>query len=238
MVKDCNFDCSDTGIAVQAVDASHIALVSLLLGSEAFSSYRSDRNMTLGVNIDSLNKLLKCGGNDDVLTLRAEDKASALSITFEDTKQDRMSEFNMKLMDISQDHLSVPETEFAAHITMPSTQFQKICRDFKEINESLRIDATKDGVRFSAEGSIGDGNVTLKPYTDIENKENSIEINVNEEVSGIFNSKYLIDICKAGNFSNQVTLHIAADIPMEIEYKLPNGHLKYYLAPQMDEEEE
>lgn len=237
MVKDCNFDFSDTGVAVQAMDSSHIALISLLLGSEAFNTFRCDRNMTLGVNIDSLNKLLKSGGNEDVLTLRAEDNASTLGVTFEDTKQDKMSEFNVKLMDISQDHLSVPETEYAAHITMPSSQFQKICRDFKEINESLRIDATKDGVRFSVEGSIGDGSTTLKPYSDIENKENSIEINVNEEVSGIYNSIYLINISKAGNFAQQVTLHIAADLPMEIEYKLPNGHLKYYLAPQMDEED-
>uniref|UniRef100_A0A060T0G1 DNA sliding clamp PCNA n=1 Tax=Blastobotrys adeninivorans TaxID=409370 RepID=A0A060T0G1_BLAAD len=235
MVKDCNFDCSDTGIAVQAVDSSHIALVSLMLGSEAFSSFRSDRSMTLGMNVESLNKLLKAGGNEDILTLRAEDKSNSLSIVFEDPKQDKISEFNLKLMDIEQDHLSIPETEYTATITLPSSQFLKITRDLLQISEAIKIEASKDGVRFSAEGDIGDGAVNLKPYNDLENKENNVEVNVNEQVTATFNAKYLSDICRGGNFAPQVTLSLTDVLPMEIEYKLPNGHLKYYLAPQMND---
>ncbi|CAG8723323.1 11648_t:CDS:1, partial [Scutellospora calospora] len=34
LVTDANFDCSETGISLQAMDNSHVALVSLLLRSE------------------------------------------------------------------------------------------------------------------------------------------------------------------------------------------------------------
>lgn len=39
--------------------------------------------MTLGVSITNLAKVLKLAGNDDKITLRADEDASFLSITFE-----------------------------------------------------------------------------------------------------------------------------------------------------------
>nr|GEV17996.1 proliferating cell nuclear antigen [Tanacetum cinerariifolium] len=47
LVNDANFDCSATGFSLQAMDSSHVALVSLLLRSEGFEHYRCDRNMNL-----------------------------------------------------------------------------------------------------------------------------------------------------------------------------------------------
>lgn len=83
LVTDANFECNDTGIALQAMDTSHIALVSLLLRSQGFEHYRCDRNANLGMSIVSLCKILKCAGNDDILTLRAAEKADVLSLMFE-----------------------------------------------------------------------------------------------------------------------------------------------------------
>lgn len=83
LVTECNFDCNDSGIALQAMDNSHVALVALLLRSDGFDPYRCDRNLPLGVNLTSLNKILKCANNDDVLTLKADDNGDVLSLVFE-----------------------------------------------------------------------------------------------------------------------------------------------------------
>jgi len=48
LVTDANFDCSATGFSLQAMDSSHVALVSLLLRSEGFEHYRCDRNISMG----------------------------------------------------------------------------------------------------------------------------------------------------------------------------------------------
>ena len=237
MVKDCNVDCSESGIAIQAMDNNHIALVSLLLGEDGFSEYRCDRNITLGIHIESLQKVLRCANIEDVLTLRADDNASNLSVTFEEKTQDRISEFKMKLMDINQEHLTIPESEYHVSITMPTMDFQKICRNFANIGDSLNISATKEGVRFSASGDLGDGSVNVKPYNDLEKKEDSVTINIEEPVSSSFNTKYLLDICKASGLSQTISLQLAKDIPLEIEFKLPNGYLRYYLAPKISDQE-
>lgn len=83
LVSECNFDCNDSGIALQAMDNSHVALVSMLLRADGFDPYRCDRNIPLGVNLTSLNKILKCARNDDIMTLKAEDNGDVLSMVFE-----------------------------------------------------------------------------------------------------------------------------------------------------------
>ena len=136
LVQDCNFDCNDSGIALQAMDNSHVALVSMLLRSEAFTPFRCDRNIALGINLGSLTKVLRAAQNDDILTIKAEDAPDVVNLVFENNTTDRMSEYDIKLMDIDQEHLGIPETEYAATISMPAAEFQRICRDLSALSES------------------------------------------------------------------------------------------------------
>ena len=136
LVQDCNFDCNDSGIALQAMDNSHVALVSMMLKSESFSPFRCDRNIALGINLTSLTKVLRAAQNEDILTLKAEDAPDVVNLQFEDSKTDRLSEYDIKLMDIDQEHLGIPDTEYAATISLPSSEFQRICRDLSSLSES------------------------------------------------------------------------------------------------------
>ena len=54
------------------MDGSHVALVSLNLGSEGFEYYRADTNIVLGVSIQSLAKVMKLADATDSITLQAE----------------------------------------------------------------------------------------------------------------------------------------------------------------------
>jgi proliferating cell nuclear antigen len=109
-VTDANFDCSDSGISLQAMDNSHVALVALTMKEDMFEPYRCDRNLALGVNLISLSKILKCAANEDIITLTAQDEPDKLSLQFESAKTERFSEYELKLMDIDQEHLGIPET--------------------------------------------------------------------------------------------------------------------------------
>lgn len=77
-------------------------------------------------------------------------------------EEDRVGEYEMKLMDIDQEHLGIPDTQYDATITMSSSEFQRICRDLAALGESVKIEASKEGVRFSSEGEVGNGSVLLK----------------------------------------------------------------------------
>ena len=54
LVTDANWDVSDAGISLQAMDSSHVSLVALLLRSEGFDKFRADRSVALGINLASM----------------------------------------------------------------------------------------------------------------------------------------------------------------------------------------
>ena len=65
------------------MDSSHVSLCALLMRSDGFDHYRCDRSMSLGLNLVSMGKILKCAGNDDTITLKAEDSGDNLTLMFE-----------------------------------------------------------------------------------------------------------------------------------------------------------
>lgn len=115
------------------------------------------------MSLTSLTKIVKCAQNDDVVTLRADESHDVLGLLFESRKgKDRVGEYEMKLMDIDTEHLGIPDTVYDAEISLPATEFRRIIGDLKELGESVKIEVSKDGVRFSADGDIGSAAVTLK----------------------------------------------------------------------------
>merc|ERR1711918_183652 len=79
------------------------------------------------------------------------------------SEDDRIADFDLKLMQIESEHMEIPEQQYKVTIKMPSSEFQKICRDLKEFGETLTLTATKEGVKFSVAGDVGAGNVFVKP---------------------------------------------------------------------------
>jgi len=70
LVTDANFDCSATGFSLQAMDSSHVSLVSMQLRADGFDHFRCDRNLSMGINLGNMAKMLKCAGNEDVVTMK------------------------------------------------------------------------------------------------------------------------------------------------------------------------
>ncbi|KAF9005074.1 proliferating cell nuclear antigen, N-terminal domain-containing protein [Cyathus striatus] len=162
LVTDANFECSEEGINLQAMDNSHVALVSVNLEAGGFKRFRCDRPMPLGVNLASLTKVLKCAKDDDICTLKAADEADVLNLVYEAKSSDRIAEYDMKLMDIDSDSLGIPDTEYDARVTLPSAEFTRIVRDLSQLGESVRIEVSKEGVRFVSDGEAANGSVLLR----------------------------------------------------------------------------
>lgn len=53
-------------------------------------------------------KIMKCCSNDDIMTIKAQDNADLLTIMFETSNQEKMSNYEMKLMNLDQEHLGIP----------------------------------------------------------------------------------------------------------------------------------
>merc|ERR1712203_1016610 len=236
LCKDVNFDCSEKGIQVQSMDSSHVALVSLLLRESAFSEFKCERPTSLGMNVDSLAKILKMCGPSDALKLRWQNEADTVSFQCEGG-EDRIADFDLKLMQIESEHMEIPEQQYKVVAKLPSAEFQKICRDLKEFGETMQVKAGKDGITFNVQGDVGAGNVMLKPR-ESEKPEEKVTLTVHEPVTATFALRYLVNFAKAAPLCGTVELGLGPDAPLLVKYDLENsenGHMQFYLAPKIDE---
>lgn len=58
--------------------------------------------------------------------------------------QDKISDFEMKLMDIDSEHLGIPEAEYHAIVRMPSSEFARICKDLSSIGDTGTVASLSD----------------------------------------------------------------------------------------------
>ncbi|KAL4575038.1 hypothetical protein LXL04_021878 [Taraxacum kok-saghyz] len=239
LVNDANFDCSAAGFSLQAMDSSHVALVSLLLRSEGFEHYRCDRNLSMGMNLGNMAKMLRCAGNDDIVTIKADDGGDCVTFMFESPNQDKIADFEMKLMDIDSEHLGIPEAEYEAIVRMPSSEFARICKDLSTIGDTVVISVTKEGVKFSTRGDIGTANIVCRQNTSVDKPEEATIIEMETPVSLTFALRYMNSFTKATPLASQVTVSLSSELPVVVEYKIAEmGYLRFYLAPKIEEDEE
>merc|ERR1711939_1264906 len=220
-----------------SMDSSHVALVSLLLRESAFSDFKCDRATSLGMNVESLSKIFKMCGPNDSLKLKWQNDADIINFQCENNEDDRIADFELKLMQIESEHMEIPEQQYKVVAKLPSSEFQKICRDLKEFGETMQVKASKEGITFSVAGDVGSGNVLLKPR-EAEKPDDKVTLTVQEPVSATFALRYLVNFSKAAPLCGQVELGLGPDAPLLVKYDVEaadNGHLQFYLAPKIDE---
>merc|ERR1712010_420162 len=238
LLTEATWDCADTGIQLQAMDNSHVSLVSVNLRADGFDKFRCDRQLNMGMNLTSMSKILRCASNDDIITIKAQDQADTVTFMFESPNQEKVADYEMELMNLDQEHLGIPETDYAAVIKLPSSEFQRIIKDLSQFGESVVISCTKEGVKFSAAGDIGTGNIKLAQTANVDKEEEAVTIDMQEPVTLTFACRYLNMFTKASCLAPQVSLSMSPEVPLVVEYKIGDiGHVRYYLAPKIEDED-
>ncbi|ETW76301.1 hypothetical protein HETIRDRAFT_52853 [Heterobasidion irregulare TC 32-1] len=242
LVSDANFECTEEGITLQAMDNSHVALVSVKLDVTGFQKYRCDRPIPLGVNLVALTKVVKCAKDDDICILKASDDGDVLGLTYQARNSDRIADYEVKLMDIDAETLGIPDTDYEARVTMPASEFSRIVRDLSSLSESVRIEVSKEGVRFISDGESANGSILLKQTEaarerdDDEIPSGGVSIEMTQHVTLTFSLKYLVNFSKSASLSDTVQLMLKNDVPLLVSYSFGQGHIRYYLAPKIGDD--
>jgi len=238
LLNEATWDCSETGIQLQAMDNSHVSLVFVDLKADGFDKYKCTRQISMGLSLTSMSKILRCAANDDSITIKAEDEPDKVTFMFENPKQEKVSDYEMKLMNLDNEQLGIPETDYQAVIKLPSAEFQRIVRDLGQFGDSVIISCTEKSVKFSSAGDIGTGNIKLLPTSNQDKKEEAVVIAVEEPVTLTFAVRYLNMFTKAATLASQVSLSMSPDVPLVVEYNIGElGCMRYYLAPKIDDED-
>jgi len=165
IVDDVCMDFDDNGISFQAMDSSHVSLVSVGIPLSAFSKYECGQSVSLGIKTKALVMICKhLSGEDVSIALEYTNGSDTLDIHMESKTQDRKCDFNLKLMDITTDRLSIPPSEPDVVISLSCSEFQKIVRDFGEVGDVVTIKVNKGDstAQFLVKGEMYNVTLTLE----------------------------------------------------------------------------
>jgi hypothetical protein len=84
-----------------------------------------------------------------------------------DSETRRFSSYSLNLLAIEVDDLDIPEVNYDARVTIPSTDLANIIKDLNAIGEDAEISVRQDGIKFSVQGNDAAGQVWLKPESHV-----------------------------------------------------------------------
>ena len=228
------WDCSDTGIQIQTKDKSNLYRASMILRADGFNKFRCDFQHRMRIKLSEMSEILKCAATNDIITIKAQEQAEMVTFMFESTNQEKMADYEMKLMNLDEEHLSIPETDYAAVIKMPSAELQRVINALSQFSESVVISCTKEDVQFSVAGDISVVNIKVAQTANVNKEEKAVSIEIQRPVSMTLACQYLNMFTKASYLASQVSLSMSPEVCLVVEYKIGDiGHICYYLTPKI-----
>jgi len=258
---DCNIECipieksletdENAGLKILALNAKEGMLVHLKLHAYNFEKFICNQKQYLGINMQSLHKILKSMTNSDILTIKRgtciKDR-NRLSFEIKNPDREQKFDWNLQLLDIDSDILDISCASFQAVVIMSSNDFQKVCRDMNGV-EAKYVDITLIDERliFECKGEFADGRAEYKDISSrkSESKNNLPTITIKRAdtfdigtiIKGKFELKNLLLFTKCTALCNHIEIYLQNDFPLLIKYTVASlGYIHLCLSPIIDTE--
>ena len=222
ILNDVNIYFQPDGVYIVTLDTARTSLVDMFLSADNFEEYHCDEEIIAGINISNTFKLLKTITNNDILKFEINSK-ECMDIEIVSELKKSSTKFQLKLLDINESRIEVPNVVMTSVTTLPSADFQRLCRDMSNIGTDIEI--VRSGYKLN-----------LKCEGDFANQETEIECpDEAPEISGIYSLRYLNIFTKATSMCASVQImQEEGNRFLILQYNVANlGELKFYLATKV-----
>lgn len=225
IINDVNVYFTAAGVHILTLDTARVTLVHMTLGAENFEEYQCPTDMAAGLNMGNMYKLLKSISGADTLVMRMDNR-DYIDMLIENPVKKSATNFKLKLLDINEDILGLPDITMNVVTTMPSVDFQRIARDMGNLSQEMNIIREGTQLTLSCQGDFADQTTTIEMPESV------------NKTGGSFSLKYINLFTKATNMCASVQLmqdSANENMPIVFRYTIANlGDLRFYLAPKMD----
>lgn len=231
------------GMTIVAMNVSRSVLIKLRLPAKCFDSYHckpknNGRQLLVGVNMNSLFKLIKTMSNDDNLTLFIdENDINNLGIRLENGEKNYVTTYKLKLLELENFDMPIPDSTFPFMISVPSERLHKIIRDASSIAEYIDIKFVDtqehpNTLIFSCRGEFASQETVLTDRTEGFCVNKTKDETNDTIVQGVYDLKNLTLFSKCGNLCNNIELYMKNNYPLFIKYQVANlGCVFLVLSP-------
>jgi len=223
------FKISKDGLSLVAADRAMVAVVDFKLNSNAFDSFETDKDQTIGVNVSTLLSVLKRVGGEDKITLTLHD-SSKLEILMQNSMKRK---FIVPLINLTQEEVPpIDQLEFTADVELNPDILHSGIEDAEVVADSVLFEITPSRFSMRGEGDIS------RAELELEKGDKSL---INLKVEGSAKARYPLDylkkMIKAAKIADSVKIHFGQDYPMKLEFNCGDKcHMNFVIAPRVSEE--
>lgn len=228
LVDEASFDADAEGIRLRAMDPSHVAMVDFEWPKTIFEEYVCDEPTQLCINISEMLKLLRRVGGDESINLELEEETARLKMTLK-SKYTRV--FRMATLEPSTEEVPTPKISFNSTVKITTTCMRNAVDDAATVSDHIQFETADDTFIINASGDLGSVTIDVGKES-----EEILGFEVKEASKAMFSLSYLSEMVKAAsNVSDIVTIEFSTDMPVRLNFELPqSGRLQYYLAPRIE----
>lgn len=226
ILNDVNIYFKPDGVYIVTLDTARTSLIDMHLPSENFEEYTCEHEVDCGVNMSNMYKLLKTITVNDVLVITINSK-EFMNIEIHSEQKKTSTKFALKLLDINENQIEVPEMHMTINTPMPSVDFQRICRDMSNIGDEIEISRGGNTLRLLCRGDFADQETEIQCVDEC------------SPMSGIYSLRYMNIFTKATSMCSTVQImQEEQNRFLILKYNVANlGDLNFYLATKVAEDQ-
>ncbi|MCX6746922.1 MAG: proliferating cell nuclear antigen (pcna) [Candidatus Pacearchaeota archaeon] len=221
MVTEVKIKINEFGMGITAIDPANVAMVNFRLPKNAFSQFESG-NEVLGINLDSLKRILKRCSNRTSLILEKRDNLLNIQV------QDRIRRnFSLNLIDIEGQEKEMPNLDYSARVEIASLDLVDSIEDCSVVGDACSFIIKNGQFIIEARG-------LNSARSEFSGDEAKIEA---EECKSKYSLEYLQKFMKGAKLCDKTRLSFANDHPLKIDIKTEHMELNFILAPRVETED-
>lgn len=225
IVDEGTFNIDEAQMKLLAMDPSHVAMVDFELPSEFFDKYVCEGPTRLSINVGEFQKFLDRVDKDENVTIKLEEDKARLVIHCRRGGHKRR--FVMPILEPMDEEVPQPKIFFKSSARILTQSLRRALRDASLVSEHVKLEIAKEDIKIGATGDMGSAQSEWN-----RNSDELLDLKTEEDSSATFTLSYLQDIANAVASSSEVaTIELSTDMPIKMNFELPQGRLIYYLAP-------
>jgi len=222
IIEEAPFEVKEKGIYMRAMDPSHISMLDIEIPKEMFDEFSIDKEISLGIDMDEMRKIMYRAKPSDILVMKAEESKIHMTFIGESKRK-----FGLPIIDVLEKRSKLPEIPFTATVKLNSDIFQDGIKDASVVADHITFEARKDSFLIKAQGDTSD-------IETVNEKDSMIEYDVKEDAKATFNLSYLSDISKS--IYGTMMIKLGSDVPLMLEFDIDKAKAKFILAPRIERE--
>lgn len=218
---------------IQGMDSSHICIYELFLKKSWFDVWDVSENKTYGLSLAIFNKIMHICSDKQTIII-SDESVDKLNIQFISEEKGEFNKFfEIPLMEIDEDMLSIPEQDYEVDIKMESKKFKSVIDELFIFNDVLNIVCNESEIILESESTDGNMKAVITS-DDIE----MLAIVENTTIKASFGIKYISHMCQFYKLSESCIVHLSENTPIMVKYDLGDECLmRFYLAPKIGDDD-